>query len=56
MTHAKRSDTLQRVKVDFPGWMVDALAIEACRLGGGRQALVKVWIANCLARDPHSNR
>ena len=29
---------------------------EARHLGVSRQALVKVWIANCLARDAHSAR
>ena len=44
----------QRVNVDFPTWMVEALDKEARHLGVSRQALVKVWIANCLARDAHS--
>ena len=43
----------QRVNVDFPTWMVEALDTEARHLGVSRQALVKVWIANCLARDSH---
>ena len=46
----------QRVNVDFPTWMVEALDTEARHLGVSRQALVKVWIANCLARDAHSAR
>ena len=41
----------QRVNVDFPTWMVEALDTEARHMGVSRQALVKVWIANCLARD-----
>ena len=40
--------------VDFPAWMVDALDREAEHLGVTRQALVKVWIANCLTRDAHT--
>lgn len=44
----------QRVNVDFPAWMVDALDKEAEHLGVSRQALVKVWIANCLSRDAHT--
>jgi len=36
--------------------MVEALDTEARHLGVSRQALVKVWIANCLARDAHSTR
>ena len=46
----------QRVNVGFPTWMVEALDTEARHLGMSRQALVKVWIANCLARDAHSAR
>lgn len=46
----------QRVNVDFPVWMVDSLDREAAHLGVSRQALVKVWIANCLARESHSLR
>ena len=46
----------QRVNVDFPTWMVEALDTEARHMGVSRQALVKVWIANCLARDSHSAR
>lgn len=56
MRQARRTEKLKRVNVDFPGWMVDALDMEARRLGVSRQALVKVWIANCLARDAHSSR
>jgi hypothetical protein len=41
----------KRVNVDFPVWMVEALDKEAQHLGVTRQALVKVWLANCLARD-----
>ena len=32
---------LQRVKVDFPSWMVSAMDKEATRLGVSRQALIK---------------
>ena len=46
----------QRVNVDFSTNMVDALDTEARHRGVTRQALVKVWIANCLARDAHSAR
>ena len=46
----------QRVNVDFPTWMVEALDTEACHLGVSRQALIKVWIANCLAHGSHSAR
>ena len=32
----------QRVNVDFPTWMVEALDTEACHLRVSRQALIKV--------------
>ena len=32
---------LQRVNVDFPSWMVNAMDKEATRLGVSRQALIK---------------
>jgi hypothetical protein len=32
---------LQRVNVDFPSWMVNAMDSEASRLGVSRQALIK---------------
>jgi hypothetical protein len=41
---------LRRVNVDFPAWVVEALDREARRLGVTRQALVKLWIAERLAR------
>jgi hypothetical protein len=40
----------QRVNVDFPGWMVEALDREASRLGVTRQSIIKVWIADRLER------
>lgn len=42
----------QRVDVDFPQWMVEALDREAQRLGVQRQAVIKFWIAERL--DGHS--
>jgi hypothetical protein len=48
---ASRPNKLKRVNVDFPLWMVEALDREAKHLGVTRQALVKVWLANCLARE-----
>ena len=40
----------QRVNVDFPGWMVDALDREARRLGVTRQSVIKMWLAERLER------
>lgn len=48
---ASRPNKTKRVNVDFPLWMVEALDREARHLGVTRQALVKVWLANCLAKD-----
>jgi hypothetical protein len=36
--------------------MLEALDTDARRLGVSRQALVKVWIANCLAQESQSVR
>jgi hypothetical protein len=44
---AKRFNKLQRVNVDFPSWMVDAMDKESSRLGVSRQALIK------FAMDTH---
>jgi hypothetical protein len=43
---------LKRVNVDFPAWVVEALDLEARRLGVTRQALVKLWIAERLEKAP----
>jgi len=40
--------TPQRINVDFPTWEVQALDLEANRLGITRQSLIKVWIAERL--------
>ncbi|HBS35759.1 MAG TPA: CopG family transcriptional regulator [Parvularcula sp.] len=38
----------RQVKVDFPGWTVEGLDVEARRLGVTRQSLIKLWIAERL--------
>jgi hypothetical protein len=38
----------KRVNVDFPLWMVQALDLEAARIGVTRQSIIKVWIADRL--------
>ena len=43
---------LQRVNVDFPLWMVNALDSEASRLGVSRQALIKFVIDKHLQCAP----
>jgi len=40
----------KRVNVDFPSWMIERLDREAERLGVPRQSLIKVWIAERLAK------
>lgn len=40
----------KRINVDFPTWMVESLDREAKRLGVTRQSIIKVWIAEMLAR------
>lgn len=40
----------RRVNVDFPVWMVESLDREARRLGVTRQSIIKVWIAERLAK------
>lgn len=40
----------RRVNVDFPSWMVESLDREARRLGVTRQSIIKVWIAERLAK------
>jgi len=44
----------QRVNVDFPVWMVQALDKEAKRLGVPRQSVIKFWIAEKM-EDYKSN-
>jgi len=42
---------IKRVNVDFPVWMVKEMDEKAQRLGISRQALVKVWISDCLRSE-----
>lgn len=42
--------TPTKVNVDFPKWVVMALDKEADRIGVARQALIKLWIVECLNR------
>ncbi len=41
-------EQLQRINIDFPRWMVQALDDEAKNLGVSRQAVIKFWIAEKL--------
>ncbi|MBM4130290.1 CopG family transcriptional regulator [bacterium] len=40
----------RRVNVDFPAWMVHELDREASRIGVTRQSIIKMWIADRLAK------
>jgi hypothetical protein len=39
---------VQRVNLDLPKWMIVALDQEAKRIGVTRQAIMKVWLDECL--------
>jgi hypothetical protein len=41
----------RRVNVDFPSWMIEALDLEAKRVGVTRQSIIKVWIAERLEQQ-----
>lgn len=50
-TRARRPNLeARRVNVDFPAWMVHELDREASRIGVTRQSIIKMWIADRLAR------
>lgn len=40
----------KRVNVDFPEWMIERLDMASERLGVPRQSLIKVWLAERLAK------
>jgi len=51
MSGARRpGQTVKRVNVDFPEWMIHSLDREARRLGVPRQSIIKVWVAERLER------
>jgi hypothetical protein len=39
---------IERVEIDFPGWIVAGLEQEASRVGVTRDALLKIWVAQRL--------
>jgi hypothetical protein len=50
-TRARRPNLeSRRVNVDFPAWMVHELDREASRIGVTRQSIIKMWIADRLAK------
>lgn len=51
MSKARRPGQEQkRVNVDFPLWMIHLLDKEAKRLGVPRQSIIKVWVAERMAK------
>lgn len=51
MSGARRpGQSIKRVNVDFPVWMIASLDREARRLGVPRQSIIKVWVAERLER------
>ncbi|HNV71517.1 MAG TPA: CopG family antitoxin [Candidatus Ozemobacteraceae bacterium] len=51
LSKARRPDLEQkRVNVDFPVWMIRQLDREAERLGVPRQSIIKLWLAERLAK------
>jgi hypothetical protein len=52
LTKARRVGVdAKRVNVDFPNWMVRSIDQEATRLGVTRQSLIKMWLAERLAKQ-----
>ena len=46
MSGARRpGQSVKRVNVDFPVWMIASLDKEARRLGVPRQSIIRVWVA-----------
>lgn len=41
----------RRINVDMPLWMIASLDREGRRLGVSRQAVIKVWLAECLEKN-----
>ncbi len=54
LSQAKRTtQTIKRVNVDFPTWMIDSLDREASRVGVTRQSIIKVWLAERIENLNH---
>jgi len=49
-TAERPNQTPRRVNVDFPEWMIHSLDREADRIGVTRQSIIKIWIAERLAK------
>ncbi|MDP1573818.1 MAG: CopG family transcriptional regulator [Coxiellaceae bacterium] len=42
---------MQRITIDFPKETLEMLDVEAAKIGVTRTSLIKVWIADCLAKQ-----
>lgn len=52
LSTAKRIGTQpKKINVDFPEWVINALDIEAKRIGVTRQSIIKVWISERLKAE-----
>lgn len=52
LSTAKRIGTNpKKINVDFPEWIVNALDMEAKKIGVTRQSIIKVWIAERLKAE-----
>ena len=45
----------KRVNIDLPKWMIERLDYEAKRIGVARQAIMKMFLSECLEHDSHSS-
>jgi len=55
LASAKRIGTQpKKINVDFPEWVINALDIEAKKIGVTRQSIIKVWISERLKAEQAS--
>ena len=47
-TATRPNQTLKRVNVNFPNWLIASLDKKANRIGVTRQAIIKVWLPEKL--------
>ena len=50
-TITKNGTQTKKVNVDFPEWVINALDLEAKKIGVTRQSIIKVWIAERLKEE-----
>jgi hypothetical protein len=41
----------ERINIDFPSWVIEALDREAARIGVTRQSIIKVWLVERLRSE-----